>query len=142
MWTGLIEILDEERPALTRGLRVPDRVVDHLLGGRAVPELLVRAEPVGLPDSNERPTTPPLFELPPRHVASFVYVRTQGGAGLSEVVEILRGRADCGACARRARGGRAVASSHVHAAPGLPVGRTARAMRGGQGVQRREGWRR
>ncbi|HEX5495671.1 MAG TPA: ATP-binding protein [Mycobacteriales bacterium] len=29
---GLIEVEDEERPSLTRGLRVPDRVLAHLLG--------------------------------------------------------------------------------------------------------------
>ncbi|TCO55780.1 ATP-binding protein [Actinocrispum wychmicini] len=31
---GLIEVLDEDRPALARALRLPDRVVAHLLGDR------------------------------------------------------------------------------------------------------------
>jgi hypothetical protein len=30
---GLVEVLDEDRPALSRALRVPDRVATHLLGG-------------------------------------------------------------------------------------------------------------
>ncbi|MFW0784691.1 ATP-binding protein [Gordonia sp. CPCC 206044] len=38
---GLMCVDDRDRPFLTRTLRVPDRVVDHLLGGDAVPHPIV-----------------------------------------------------------------------------------------------------
>jgi hypothetical protein len=40
---GLLEIEDADRPFLTRGLRVPDRVTSHLLGDDAVDSALVGA---------------------------------------------------------------------------------------------------
>jgi hypothetical protein len=39
---GLVDVLDEDRPALSRALRVPDRVVAHLLGDNDLDSSLTR----------------------------------------------------------------------------------------------------
>jgi len=52
---GLVEVLEPDRPALSRSLRVPERVVSHLLGGDAVDpavaSVLAHVEPVDLASS-------------------------------------------------------------------------------------------
>ena len=52
---GLVVVEDQDRPLLSRGLRVPDRVTDHLLGGDhadpAAKTARAAAEPVAPPHS-------------------------------------------------------------------------------------------
>lgn len=51
----LVEVEDPERPFLTRGLRVPDRVLQSLLGDLALPAEIagLTVSPVGSPDDQE-----------------------------------------------------------------------------------------
>lgn len=55
--SGLLRLEEAERPLPSRGLRVPDRVVDHLLGSRtpdaALRDLLGTADPLGWGDGTE-----------------------------------------------------------------------------------------
>ena len=71
---GLIVIEDEERPLLTRSLRVPDRVAAHLLGDDA-PEPAVGALLYEAPRA-EQPRWPPLERAMEREVSP-IYLREQ-----------------------------------------------------------------
>jgi hypothetical protein len=73
---GLLDVVDPDRPLQGRGLRVPDRIVDHLLGyGREDPAVRALL----------RPTVPCLSGDPDRLAralrsgAAFVYVREERG---------------------------------------------------------------
>ncbi|WP_034486286.1 ATP-binding protein [Actinomadura oligospora] len=56
---GLIVLDEDDRPFLGRSLRVPDRIVDHLLGGDALDSALLHAVTLGPPPADDtRPGTP------------------------------------------------------------------------------------
>src|SRR6056297_1349376 len=86
---GLLELVDDDRPVLTRSLRVPDRVLGHLLGDDAIDPRLVPLE---------RPATP-VDGPAARYLADALgsgsrcaYLRErQGAAAASEAVEALHG---------------------------------------------------
>ena len=85
---GLLVVEDDDRPFLTRSLRVPDRVAAHLLGDDA-PDLLIAhlLTPAAQLEIGEVATLARALESGVR----LVYVREpNGGAGLSMAVASLR----------------------------------------------------
>ncbi|MGW0846926.1 ATP-binding protein [Streptomyces sp. NPDC002787] len=57
---GLLTVEDPERPFLSRGLRVPDRLVAHLLGDDTLDaELVGHVRPLAFPSSPSSPSSPP-----------------------------------------------------------------------------------
>ena len=75
---GLVEVTDPERPYLTRGLRVPDRVVRHLLGDDTPDPLLdgVLAPPVPCPAGEPKALAATL-----RRGATLCYLHERRGGG-------------------------------------------------------------
>ncbi len=78
---GLLEFDDPARPLLGQSLRVPERVVSHLLGDHQLASWLVplHVDTATLP-LDELPTAP----LPAASERSLIYLRSEGGAGLFE----------------------------------------------------------
>ncbi|MFP4311986.1 MAG: ATP-binding protein, partial [Nitriliruptoraceae bacterium] len=84
---GLLEVVEEDRPALTRSLRVPDRVLGHLLGADAIDHVLVpvqrRVTPVDGPAAG-------YLAGALQAGSRCAYLRAgQGAAAASEAVEAL-----------------------------------------------------
>ncbi|MFP4235049.1 MAG: AAA family ATPase [Nitriliruptoraceae bacterium] len=84
---GLLEVVEADRPALTRSLRVPDRVLGHLLGADAIDHVLVpvqrRVTPVDGPAAG-------YLAGALQAGSRCAYLRAgQGAAAASEAVEAL-----------------------------------------------------
>ncbi len=84
---GLVVVEDDDRPVLTRRLRVPDRVIDHLLGGNA-PDASIAHIAISAADAEtpvlELTATAELAGVLRRGVA-LVYFRDRVGSAASSV---------------------------------------------------------
>lgn len=90
---GLIEVHDADRPALSRALRVPDRVVAHLLGGNE-PDALLRGVATVRPASPAGPPDPVVHRVAAATDAGIVYLR---GVDAAETAVTALALAGCGA---------------------------------------------
>jgi hypothetical protein len=90
---GLIEVHDADRPALSRALRVPDRVVAHLLGGDD-PDALLHGIATVRPADPTDPAGPVCQRVAAATDVGIVYLRGVDAAGTAVTGLALAG---CGA---------------------------------------------